>query len=246
MAAVSLVLTIPACAHVDPNVDSYSAQEQAKADSAIRMLLEKAGTAAPETMFVTAAGIADLSAYLPAEAQSVIGQLDIIPGFRTDCQRWLAAVYEACTSVSMTIPSRMGRIVRSMEIPEPMSIVNGSATSATSLLDDTWSDQLERELTAELEDQFARKPENGSSIDEQWNRIVEKYDIWRKAQMNLSPYSGKPVPAQIGGNIASHVATLISDMFFTQMAIEEDAIRTTPRPQDDSLIAQVFTIPAQP
>lgn len=244
MMLLVMVLSI-ACASAPADLHLYSEEESAKAQDAIRLLLERASTAAPENMFVTKADISHLGAYIPQTAQGLLDVLDIIPGLKTECQKWLDSVYPICSSISLAIPERLAETIATMQIPNPQVIVRGGTTSSTSLLDSVCSNQLEQELRQTLQQRFSEKAEGSQSVNELWARIVNKYNIWRIAQLNLAQYSGKVVPKEIGGDTAEYLARLISDMFFTQMAIEEDAIRTTPKPQDNSLIAEVFGTKAQ-
>ncbi|MDY4609208.1 MAG: DUF4197 family protein [Sphaerochaetaceae bacterium] len=244
MMLLVMVLSI-ACASAPANLRIYSEEEEAKAEDAIRLLLERTSTAAPENMFVTKADIGHLEAYIPQTAQGILDELDIIPGIKAECQKWLDAVYPICSSLALTIPERLAGTIATMQIQDAQAIVRGGTTSSTSLLDSFCSDQLEQELQQTLRRQFSEKADGSQSVNEIWDRIVNKYNIWRTAQFNLTSYSGRTVPKEISGDTAGHLARLICDMFFTQMAIEEDAIRTTPKPQDDSLVAEVFGINAQ-
>lgn len=234
--------TFVACASTPIEPQHYSEEESAKAEEAIRLLLERTSTAAPENMFVTKADLSQLGNYIPQTAQGILEELDIIPGFRAECQKWLDSVYPVCASLALTIPERLAETIATMQIQNPQAIVQGETTSATSLLDNTCSAKLEKELLQELQHRFAETNGEEPNADALWSRIVNKYNIWRTAQLNLTQYSGRTVPKEIGGDIVGHLARLICDMFFTQMAIEEDAIRTTPKPQDTSLIAEVFVV----
>lgn len=240
-----ILLVCISCASAPAGSQPYSAEEIVRADDAIRQLLIRTSTAAPENMFVTKANIGQLSVFLPPTAQGIVSELSIIPGFQNDCQKWLDTVNSICASVALTIPDLLEEPIAQLQIPDPQAIVEGSTTSTTSLLDTAFSEQLTQSLYQSLKERLDQKDGDEPSADELWNRIINKYNIWRMALSNLSYYSGKEVPQEISGDIAEHLAQLINDMFFTQMAIEEDSIRTTPRPQDNSLIAEVFTIPLQ-
>lgn len=233
------------CASVSTESHPYSEEENEKAVEAIRLLMDRTSTAAPENMFVAKADLTQLDMYLPQTAQGIVGELDIIPGFRTECRKWLDIVHSICASISLTIPEVLDEAIATVWIAVPQAIVLGPTTSSTSLLDTACSDHLEAELQQTLRQRLADKTGDSQSADEIWGRIIIKYNIWRTAQMNLSHYSGRTVPQEVSGDVSEHLARLICDMFFTQMAIEEDAIRTTPRPQDDSIIAEVFAFPMQ-
>lgn len=159
---------------------------------------------------------------LPAEAQSVVKRLKLIPGFGNLEEEALKRINKAAEdAASKAGPIFIGAI-RQLTFGDVMNILKGEKNAATQF--------LRRTTYASLYNEF--KPEINTSLNK-----FGALDYWGTA---MNTYNKIPFVDKVNPDLADHVTNKALDGLFDLIEKKEYAIRTDINQRTSDLLKKVF------
>lgn len=202
---------------------------EAAPDDDVTAALYQAGSMAVDEAFSQLL-IKDLSSFdfLPGEAAYIEGQADRIPGMKYLIREWNTSAAEYCKAGISYYPEFFKTLVSQLQFVSPQNMLL-SNTSIT--------DQLKREKAPEIEGEIYSRllsdmdTSGFSSIIGLYNDYLITESVFTKGTYHL-----------VEMEVLPYLASLMTDIVFSELAVAEEKVRTTPDLDLDSNFVRVFKL----
>ena len=159
---------------------------------------------------------------LPAEAQTVVKRLKVIPGFGNLEEEALKRINKAAENAASKAGPIFVNAIRQLTFDDAMNILKGEKNAATQFLRRTTYQALYNEF----------KPEINSSLN-----TFGALDYWGSA---MNTYNKIPFVDRVNPDLADHVTNKALDGLFDLIEKKEYAIRTDISERTSDLLKKVF------
>lgn len=201
--------------------------------SSLNVGLDKAvGTLGLENGFYKDAA---LKLLLPKDAQPIIDNIKLIPGGDDLVERAVLSLNRSAEDAVKSAAPIFKSAIANMSFTDATSILFGGKTAAT--------DYLRKATYSQLKVAFA--PKIQASLEKPLVANVSTTKTWNSLTSNYNKVAGTAVGAIAGlktvnVNLSEYVTEKTLDALFTQVAFEENSIRTNPSARINDILKKVF------
>lgn len=172
---------------------------------------------------------------LPSEADVILTNLSKIPGGQKMVDDVILRVNRSAESAAKTAAPIFADAITNMSFSDAMGILRGGKDSATRYLDNTTRTQLVEAYRPGMNDALNTPMVAGISANQSWNVLVGSYN--KVAGSIVGKIGGMEA---VDTKLDEYVLNRAIDGLFSEVAIEEAAIRENPMQYTSGIIKKVF------
>ncbi|MDR1652073.1 MAG: DUF4197 domain-containing protein [Prevotellaceae bacterium] len=180
-------------------------------------------------------GDAALKILLPAEAQSIVENIKIIPGGQDLVNKAVQSLNAAASDAVKSATPIFKSAITSMSIADGAKILFGGNSAATDYLKSKTYTQLAATFAPKVSESLGKKLIGNTSTSQAWNSLTSAYN-----QIAGTPVGAIAGMKSVNVNLEQYVTQKALDALFVKIANEENAIRTNPQARVNTLLQKVF------
>lgn len=235
-----LAITLTSCAEllsVLNTVSSTSGVTQEENAAGLKSALNIGIESAVNKLSITDGFFKDalLKILLPEEAQSIVKNIQMIPGGKDLVDKAVLSMNRAAEDAVKEAAPIFKNAILSMSFSDVMGVLFGSNNAATEYLKKTTYTQLQNAFAPKIKTSLDKPLVFNTSTTKTWNTLTSSYNT--VANNPIGAVAGlKPVNV----DLQQYVTGKALDALFIKVAEQEKAIRTNPVERISALLQRVF------
>lgn len=180
-------------------------------------------------------GDAALKILLPEEAQSIVENIQMIPGGQDLVNKAVQSLNAAASDAVLSATPIFKNAITSMSIADGAQILFGGESAATDYLKSKTYSQLTSAFAPKVSTSLGKKLIGNTSTSQAWTSLTSAYN--KVANTAIGAVAGMK---SVNVNLEQYVTQKALDALFVKIANEENSIRTNPQARATELLQKVF------